>query len=187
MQPRLEPVASLLEHAARSDVPRKRQRVHPRQRVRRDRVAGERNERVGRNPASPERFAEPVADLGGDALHVGTQHEADAADGLFVHRNGERGLRGPVANGPDVFARVVAGVRMRERIAQIEPDLAVVGMAPQRLGIGRPPRPYFARLELQLHLVTWSFSHSRAFSTWIWCGPSGLPAVTIPPGARSAD
>jgi DUF1009 family protein len=51
----------------------------------------------------------------------------------------------------DELARVVVRVRMREGVAEVEPDFPVVGMPRERLRIGRSPRAHLTKPQLQLH------------------------------------
>jgi hypothetical protein len=49
------------------------------------------------------------------------------------------------------FVCVLDRVRMREDIAYLQPDLAIVRVACYRLGIIEPPRAYRASFEHELH------------------------------------
>ena len=60
--------------------------------MRRNRVLGERHERVRRDPPSPEGLAQPVTDLRGYPLDVALQLKADAARRFAVRDDGERRL-----------------------------------------------------------------------------------------------
>ena len=69
-----------------------------------------------------------------------------AADG-----NGERGFRPLREHAAQKLAAVPFGVGMRETIAEVEPDLAVVGVQDERLEIVMPPGSDLAVRQRQLH------------------------------------
>jgi hypothetical protein len=52
------------------------------------------------------------------------------------------------------FVCVLDRVRMREKIAYPQPDLAIVRVACYRLGIIEPPRAYRASFESKFHSVS---------------------------------
>ncbi len=108
-------------------------------------------EGFGRDPAPPERLAEPVADLRRDPLHVLLQNVADAPDGFAADRDREERFRVHLARGADEMAAVAVPVGMRKAIAQVEPDLAIVGVAHERIEIRGAPRTHLAALEGQGH------------------------------------
>src|SRR5437867_2195725 len=97
------------------------------------------------------------------------QHEPDAADGVAGHREGERRFGRPVSRRADEVARVLLRVRMRERVAQIDPDVVVVRVPRQRVDVRAFPRSHVAGLQAQQHryliiwssgyLVIWLFGH----------------------------
>src|SRR5216684_6042696 len=62
-EPGFKDVACFFEDPARRRIVRKRQPEQTRQPVLVDRVAGDRGERLGCDATTPERLAEPVADL----------------------------------------------------------------------------------------------------------------------------
>src|SRR5258708_23326181 len=141
-EPRLEHIAGFFQHAARRGVPREWHGIDARETVRLDRVPRHRRERVGGDAASPERLREPVADFRGHTLDVGVQHEPDAADRFVVDRNREGRFRRALKHRPDEVARIAARVRMWKRVAEVDPDLAIVRVPRERFGVRGPPRSH---------------------------------------------
>jgi formylglycine-generating enzyme required for sulfatase activity len=148
---RLEDVTGLLEHATRRDVPGERHGVDARQAVHVDRVARDRSQRLGGDPSPPERLADPVADLGGDALDVGVHDETDAAHRGPLDGDGKGGLGQALTRRPDELLAVVAGIRVGKRVAQVQPDPVIVRVGGERIDVGRPPRSHGAAVERELH------------------------------------
>src|SRR5581483_9591158 len=151
-QARLQQVAGLLEDAARRRVVRERDGEQPRQTVRLDRVLGHGDERVGDDPASPERLAQPVADFRGRAIDVLVEHESDATDGVAVDRDREGRLGIGFLHRAKKADAVGPSIRMRKAIAKIDPDLPVVRVADQRVEVGGLPRTDLAALEREAHV-----------------------------------
>src|SRR5207245_10881825 len=65
-------------------------------------------------------------------------------------------------------------VRMRKPIAEIDPDLPVVGVAHERLEIGRAPRPHLAGLERKSH------HDSNKAGKASWAGEPGRQIISLP-------
>ena len=85
--------------------------------------------RRAHDSASPEGFAEPVAEFGGTALNIGPELYGDGAGGLAIDLDAGdafvAGMLGVVEEGK----RVTRRIRMREAVAQISSDVRVVGVA----------------------------------------------------------
>src|SRR5207247_1964155 len=94
-----------------------------------DDVAGDGDERFRGDAATPERLAQPVADLGRRAVHVLLQHEADPAHGFAVDHDGERRFGTGAAHRADESLAVALRVGVWKSIAQVDPDAPVVGVA----------------------------------------------------------
>jgi hypothetical protein len=90
-------------------------------------------------------------DLGRAALHVRAERDADAAHRLFADGDGERRLRQLGGDEVEEGVRVGQRVGVREAIAQVQPDRAIVGVAREGGGIGAPPRTHLARVEDEAH------------------------------------
>ena len=98
-----------------------------------------------RDPAPPERLAEPVADLGGEAVHVALPMQADAADHLVVEGDGEvagrllgRGERRKPTASAVVYGcgkrsrRLIETARLSAYFASASASLADVGLRTQQ-------------------------------------------------------
>jgi hypothetical protein len=73
------------------------------------------------------------------------------ADGRVLNLNAKFHFRLFAYGSVQEFVRVLDRVRMREQIAYLKPDLAIVRVAYYRLGIIEPPRAYWASFEHELH------------------------------------
>src|SRR5439155_16390095 len=79
------------------------------------------------------------------------QHEPDAADRFLADRDRKECLGRAAAHRANELARVALRVRMRKGVAQVDPDLAVVGVTGERLDVRGLPRPHDARFQRELH------------------------------------
>src|SRR5262245_5792009 len=133
-----------------------------------DGVSRDRGERLRRNASPPERLAQPVPDLRRNALDIMLQHIADATDRLAADRDREERLRDHLARRADEAATVAMAVRKRKAITQVDPDIAVVGVAHQRLEIGGTPGAHVAPFKGENHTRRPNHGRRRV--------PSMLPA-----------
>ena len=85
----LEFIAGLLEHTRRSRIPFKDRCLEPLHGKNLKCVLSGLLERCGRNPASPERLTEPIADLGGFAIDVIEQTAANTANSFALEFDGK--------------------------------------------------------------------------------------------------
>lgn len=99
------------------------------------------------------RLTQPVPDLGRVALHVLLEEEPDAAGRFAVDLDGELGLWLGDEDLADPRLGVGQGVGMGEAVADVEPDLAAVGVLRQRGLVARAPAPDAATGDLELHLT----------------------------------
>ena len=134
-----------------------------------ERVLCHRDDRLARNTAAPEPLAQPVSNLGGDAFDVLLQVEADAADGGAVHGNRKEGLRLHHPGGPDEALAILAGVRKREPIAEVDRDVPVIGVLDKGREIAGLPGTDLGVLERQAH-------HTRRPKSGRSRVPKALPA-----------
>ena len=90
------------------------------------------------------------------------QHEADPADRFVIDGDREQGLGRPPLDAFEEFARVAPGVRMRKGVAEVDPDVAVVGVFGERVGVRCSPGAHRAPRQRELHFF-FVFSVFRSF------------------------
>src|SRR5260370_30880041 len=86
-----EDVTGLLEHSRRRRIPLENRGLDTLEAEFGERVASSALERLGRDTFSPERFADPVADFGGQTMNVVEQSYSDAPDRFPRNVDGEIG------------------------------------------------------------------------------------------------
>jgi hypothetical protein len=84
-------------------------------------------------------------------MHVLPGMDTDPADGLALNLNAKLHCRLFANCSLQEFVRVLDRVRMREEIAEAQPDFAIVRVSYQRLSIVQLPRTYRASFEHELH------------------------------------
>src|SRR5690606_20358306 len=138
-QPAFQDEAVALQHARRRDVEVEDEGVNAREVKALERPRHEDPDRAGHQAAAPAPLAEPVPELGIDALDVRVQDDADAADRFPVDFDREIGdgyHPGAVA---DPGRGVLERVGVREAVAETRPDTAILGMPGERRGIVQAP------------------------------------------------
>jgi hypothetical protein len=98
-----------------------------------------RHQRLADDAPAPVRLAEPVAHFRGHAFHVLLHDEANPAHGGAVDLDGKERLGPHFARPLDERRPVLARVRMRKPVAQVQPDLAVVRVQDQRRHVTTSP------------------------------------------------
>jgi hypothetical protein len=107
----------------------------------------------GHDALVPEGFAQPVTELGGLAMDVLAKVEADAADGFGGICDGKGGGRIFLGDGLQKVLGIAGGVGVRKEVAEVEPNVAVVGIALEGSGVVRGPGTDRAAFELKVHEV----------------------------------
>ena len=130
-----------------------------------DRVMSHRPDGVGGEAATPELLAEPIPHLRGHPFDIRLQHEADTADRLVVHGDGEECFGGHLLHVAKVGVRVGNGVRIRKAIAEVQPDLAVVRVPDDGGRVTRPPGSDRAVREGNVHDAGRAAQRCRARSS----------------------
>jgi hypothetical protein len=119
-----------------------------------ERVARDGVQRVRDDAAPPVLAPEPVADLRGEALDVLPGPERDRADRgplRLADDDGERRRRVLPRDARDVRLGVGRRVRVREQVAQVQPDVAVVRVARDRSRVPGRERAQAAGRADELH------------------------------------
>jgi hypothetical protein len=150
-EPAFEQVARLLEHPAGPGIPLEHVGIDAAEIEGLEGMVGEPAHRGRREAAPPERLAEPVTDLGRIALDVRLEEEAHAAHGLAGHLDRELGLRRRGRHPRDPRLRVGQGIRVREAVAHVEPNLAVVRMPGERGLVAHAPASDATIGKIELH------------------------------------
>src|SRR6185369_13984056 len=134
-------------------VPVEHVRKHATQIVICKRVVRHGDQRFRRDPAAPEVFPKPVADLGGPSGHVVLYRVAYTTNCLarYVNRKIRFGLE--TNHRIEPVARVALGVRMRKTIAQVERDFTIVRVTHDRLAIAPFPTTQCAGFEVESHAI----------------------------------
>src|SRR5260370_12636058 len=123
--PPFEDVAGLLEQARRRRIPLENRGLDTLEAEFGERVASSALERLGRDPFSPEVFADPVADFGGQTMNVVEQSDSDAPDRFSRKLDGEIGWLARFALAMlDPLLRTGARIRMRKNVSEGYPDAA---------------------------------------------------------------
>src|SRR6266436_10073511 len=105
---------------------------------------------------SPEFFAQPITELGDMAVDVFPETNADAAGGRSFDLDAELSCWLLGHGDAQEFMRIVDGVRMRKKIAQAEPNAAIVRMFGERFGVVQAifrSEEHTSELQSRLHLV----------------------------------
>src|SRR6185436_18709974 len=93
-------VPGLFENPRRRGVLGEGEREEPQQVEALERALADQDERLRDDATTPEWLAQPVADLGGKTLDVGTRDHADAAHRFAIHFDRELRLLSLFADGP---------------------------------------------------------------------------------------
>src|SRR6266851_3881466 len=135
-----EDVAGLLEHSRRRRIPLEDRGLQTLEAEFGERVASSALERLGRDTFSPERFADPVADFGGQTMNVVEQSDSDAPDRFSRKLDGEIGWLARFALAMlDPLLRTGARIRMGKKVSEVYPDLAVISVSYEGVDIGARP------------------------------------------------
>src|SRR6266852_2572143 len=135
-----EDVTGLLEHSRRRRIPLENRGLQTLEAEFGKRVASSALQRFGRDPLAPEGFADPVADFSRQAMNVVEQIDSDAPD-LFSGKLDRkiRWLTRFARAMLDPLLRTGARIRMRKKVSEVYPDLAVVCVLNERIDIGARP------------------------------------------------
>lgn len=101
--------------------------------------------------ATPIRLGQPVAHLGIHAVDVRLRVDADAADGLAVHLNGEDAVRVVLGGHRNKSPAGLLGIGMGECVGEVLGDVPVIGMMDEAVEVVETPRSEFEILH------GWSF------------------------------
>ena len=104
-------------------------------------VGGHEDDRFRRDPATPERLSQPVADLSRKPFDVAARHESHSADRLAVYVDREVRLHRLAGGHLQEVDRVLSGIGMRETVAQLAGDVPVVGVPDYRVSVAAAPGP----------------------------------------------
>src|SRR5216684_3987856 len=141
-----EDVTGLLEHSRRRRIPLENRSLQTLEAEFGKRVASSAFQRFGRDPLAPEGFADPVADFSRQAMNVVEQSDSDAPDRFSRKLDGEIGRLARFALAMlDPLLRTGARIRMRKKVSEVYPDLAVISVSHKRIDIAaRPGSQYYA-------------------------------------------
>src|SRR6267142_4628431 len=113
--------------------------------MRRKRVFRNSYQRVGSYTSSPEFFAQPVSDFGRAVRNVLLQHESYATDSFVSHCDCEVDLGLVFSSALEPTPRINSSIGIRKAVAQIDPNVSVVGVSNYRVKIAPPPASHLAR------------------------------------------
>ena len=120
----------------------------------------ERSNRFGHDAASPELLGKPVTKFRSVAMNVAAKMNTDSTNSHTVDFNAKICRRLRSRRVLQKFVRVIGCVRMRKRIAECQPDSAIVRVLRKRLGIIHLPRPNRALFQRQLHSLPRHLNHT---------------------------
>src|SRR5215213_3413033 len=152
-QTSFENVPGLFEHSCRSTIPIKHVRVQPAQIEVCKRILRHRNQRLCRNPSSPELLAQPVSDFSGATFDVVLRREAYTTNRFTGYSNREVCFRFLVYDGVEPVARIASRVRIWKTIAQVDRNFPVVCMTHNGVAIARLPTPDSTCFQRQIHVA----------------------------------
>jgi hypothetical protein len=136
---RFPPESGFLKNATRRPVIRERECVQPHERKFFKGMNRNGFERFGDNPVAPKSLAEPVPRLSRVPVYIVLDIESDAANGQAIYRYGEVGFGLFVGDVLKPGCRIVQGVRVRETVSELQPDLSVVGMMRETRSVAGAP------------------------------------------------
>ncbi len=176
-QSRFEPKAGFFQNATGRGIPLEHAGMQTIDVERRERMGAGGDHCLGGEAFAPVSLAQPVADFGDAPLDVAEALETDGPDGLAVEhdREAERRLS-LILHASDPFCGVDRRVRVRKTVAEVPPNLAIVGVLDESRLVAAAPGPEQHPWALDLHgsMVEEISSGGRAMKFDTLCFGYGL-------------